>query len=164
MAEFLKGEKLKKLLDKYKYAAIVVAVGVLLMLIPWNGVQKESAAVTASESITAPNPEQELETLLSSVKGAGRVEVMLTLAAGERKIYQTDSEQTENHVRTTTVILSDGQRAEAPVVSQILPPEYLGAVVVCDGASDPKVKLAIVEAVSKATGLGADRITVLKMK
>jgi hypothetical protein len=41
---------------------------------------------------------------------------------------------------------------------------YQGAVVLCQGAADAAVRLAVVEAVSKATGLGADKICVLKMK
>jgi stage III sporulation protein AG len=36
--------------------------------------------------------------------------------------------------------------------------------VICQGAADPAVRLAVVEAVADATGLGADRISVLKMK
>ena len=46
----------------------------------------------------------------------------------------------------------------------VLSPTYLGAVIVCQGGDSPTVKLAIVEAVSNATGLSADKITVLKMK
>lgn len=38
-----------------------------------------------------------------------------------------------------------------------------GAAVVCDGADDARVRLAIVEAVSAYTGLGSDRIKVLEM-
>jgi stage III sporulation protein AG len=40
----------------------------------------------------------------------------------------------------------------------------MGAVVIAQGADDPSIKLAIVDAVTKATGLGANKISVLKMK
>jgi hypothetical protein len=40
----------------------------------------------------------------------------------------------------------------------------MGAVIVCQGADKPVVRLAIVEAVADATGLSTDTITVLKMK
>ena len=43
-------------------------------------------------------------------------------------------------------------------------PVYKGAVVVCEGADHASVKLNIVQAVSSLTGLGSDKITVLKMK
>jgi stage III sporulation protein AG len=164
MAGFLNHEKLQKLFSKYKYAVIVVAVGVALMLIPWGSGDKAVMQQQNPGAVTQEDLERDLESLLSSVKGAGRVEVLLTQAAGARKIYQTDREDSENSARTNTVILVDGERAENALVTQTIPPEYLGAVVVCEGAADPKVRLAIVEAVSKATGLGADRITVLKMK
>ena len=38
-----------------------------------------------------------------------------------------------------------------------------GAAVVCEGADDARVRLAVVNAVSAYTGLGSDRITVLTM-
>ena len=60
--------------------------------------------------------------------------------------------------------MTDGQRGQTGLVRQVLPATYRGAVVVCQGADDPRIRLAIVEAVSMATGLGADRISVLKMK
>ena len=39
-----------------------------------------------------------------------------------------------------------------------------GAVVVCRGADDPRVCLDVTNAVAAYTGLGCDRITVMKMK
>ena len=59
---------------------------------------------------------------------------------------------------------TDSDRNETGLVHQINPPVYLGAVVLAQGADNPVVKLSIVEAVSKVTGLGADKISVLKMQ
>ena len=39
-----------------------------------------------------------------------------------------------------------------------------GAVIVCDGANDPSVRLNVTNAVAAYTGLGSDKITVMKMK
>ena len=93
---------------------------------------------------------------------------MLTLAAGEKTVYQTDQDQDHNEnsgsVQVETVILSDSNRNEYGLIQQILAPEYRGAVIVCEGADDPAVKYAIMEAVKNMTGLGFDRISVLKMK
>ena len=41
---------------------------------------------------------------------------------------------------------------------------YQGAVVVCQGAGDSGVHLAVVQAVSVLTGLGSDKITVVQWK
>ena len=41
-------------------------------------------------------------------------------------------------------------------------PQYLGAVVVCDGADSPQVQLAVTQAVAQFTGLSMDHISVLR--
>ena len=61
-------------------------------------------------------------------------------------------------------MITGQNKQETGLVRQVIPPTYMGVVVVCEGADNPSLKLAIVDAVSKATGLGADRISVLKMK
>ena len=38
-----------------------------------------------------------------------------------------------------------------------------GAVIVCEGADNPTVKLDILRAIGSYTGLGSDKITILKM-
>lgn len=105
---------------------------------------------------------EQLSQLLSQIKGAGKVRLLLTEAAGEKTIYQTD--RTGQDQQSDTVIITGADRGQQGMVQQIIPPEYRGAVVVCQGADDPSVRFAIVEAVSNATGLSTDRISVLKMK
>ena len=109
-----------------------------------------------------------MEDILSCVEGAGQVKVMLSISKGESSVYQTDSSysQSENNTdtRTQTIIVSDNNRNESGLVYQKNPPVYQGAIVLAEGAEDPQVKLAIVDAVMDVTGLGADRISVLKMK
>ncbi len=169
-------EKMKRkagtLLQKYKYAALVVCIGVALMLLP-SGQKRESTASASAQTQPTQAPQEtdlaaELAQLLTRVSGAGKVEVLLSVAEGEKVLYQFDAETntsgSANSVRQQTVIVTDSDRNEQAVISQTIPPVYLGAVVVCQGADQPAVQLAIVEAVSKATGLGADRICVLKMK
>ena len=93
---------------------------------------------------------------------------MLTESSGEEIIYQTDgdSSQTDSSFsnREDTVTITDSQRNEQGLVRQQNPPKYMGAIVVCQGGDKPSVRLAIIDAISKVTGLGADKISVLKMK
>ena len=63
-----------------------------------------------------------------------------------------------------TVIITGSDRSQQGLICQQIPPQYLGAVIVCQGADKAAVRLALVEAVSDATGLSTDAITVLKMK
>ena len=90
--------------------------------------------------------------------------VLLTQREGEQTVYQTDEDSTSSGVRSDTVLLSGADRSQTGLVRQINPPTYLGAVIVCQGADSASVRLAIVAAVGRVTGLSTDKITVLKMK
>lgn len=157
-------------IKKYKYAVLVLFVGILFMLLPGKNdtaEEAESPQPTAS-SLQAMDLTQELESILSSMEGVGKVKIMLSIAAGERTEYVTDETVTTSEngstVKKETVIITDSNRTEQAVILQIIPQVYLGAIVICEGADQPSVKLAVVEAVSKITGLGSDKISVLKMK
>lgn len=141
---------------KYRYVLLVLLAGLALMLLP---VSTETEPVTAAPMPdTKEDMEARLEGILSRISGAGEVAVMLTESAGETVLYQTDGPDGD------TVLVTDAQRNEAGLVRSREPPRYLGAIVVCRGADSASVRLAIVEAVSNVTGLGSDRISVLKME
>lgn len=157
-------EQGKAMWRKYRYVLLVVALGLLLMLLPERkNIEEPGAQPEAAES---RDLSEDLEQILSLVQGAGKVRVLLTEAQGERIEYQTDydSEGDRNSLREDTVIITDSSRNQSGLVSRIYPPVYQGAVVLCQGADSASVRLAITEAVEKATGLTTDRITVLKMK
>lgn len=151
---------------QYKLAALILAVGLVLMLLPERSTQEETPAQTTTQ--TTESPQEQLEAILSQIQGVGKVRVLLTVAQGEQVIYVYDEDRSDTLDTDTTrreaVVITDSDRAQTGLVSQILPPTYLGAVVVCQGGDLPGVKLAVVEAVCDATGLTADKITVLKMK
>ena len=99
---------------------------------------------------------------MSQISGVGKTEVLLTEFSGSETIYQSDSGY--NLSGNDTVILTDSSRSQYGLVRQILSPVYKGAVVVCKGADSASVRLAVVDAVMRATGLSSDCISVLKMK
>lgn len=154
-------------LKKYRYVFLVVLIGIFLMALP----EKTEKIQTPAQEPPVPKQEdlqRELSGILAKVAGAGRVEVLLTYDAGERTLYQTDDDITyaENSrdARKKTVVVTGSSREETGLVSQLLPPTYRGAVILCQGADNAQVRLSIVEAVSNATGLSTDKISVLKMK
>ena len=153
-------EKVTELLKKYRYVCIVVLAGIILMTLP-IGVSKQEAAEPKAETSEIPSMELRLTNILAQIRGAGKVSVMLTEAAGEETVFQ---ENNSSSGQKDTVTVTDKDRNESGLIVQILPPRYLGAVVVCQGADDPQVRLAIAEAVSSLTGLGTDKITIVKMK
>ena len=160
-------EKVKKCFLKYRYVALIIVIGLVFLLIPGNTEQQTVQTIPVVTENEIPLHEQ-LETVLSQVKGAGRVEVMLTVSQGETTVYQANtyssSNDTSTEIRHEIITISDTQRSQAGLVQQINPPTYLGAIIVCEGADSPAVRLALTEAVARVTGLGADRISVLKMK
>jgi len=161
--------KLSELVVKYKYAVLVLGIGLVLLLLPGkNTAAPQTQLNTSTEQTVKENREEALIEILQCIQGAGRVKVLLSTAAGEETVYQADndtSKTTDNSsTKIDTVIITDAQRNESGLIRQINPPVYLGAVVVCDGADNATVRLAITQAVGKFTGLGADAICVLKMK
>lgn len=150
-------KRITQKLLKYKYALLVLAIGIVLMLLPTSVKQEETVTQVQTETENSQDISDELEEILSKIEGVGQVKVMLTLAAGEQTVYQTDADG-------DTVIVSNADRAEEGLTEQVLSPTYLGAIVVCQGADSAAVRLNVVEAVAKVTGLSTDRISVLKMK
>lgn len=161
-------DKFSATIKKYKYVVLVLLIGMTLMLLPTGGKKSEVKTADTEEILSKPSLEERLSEILSMVEGAGQVKVILTVAAGEEVIYQSDADKTDNETsfstHNDTVTVTDSNRNQAGLVRQIIPESYLGAIVICRGAENPSVRLAIVDAVSKLTGLGANCISVLKMK
>ena len=156
-----------QLFGKYKYVCFVLVLGMILMCLPESAggkVEDDKPETTAA----VPGMASQLEEILTQIDGVGKVQVLLTEAAGEEMIFQTDEDsafsEESKSLRMETVIVQDADRRENGLVRQVNPPRYRGAVVVCQGADRAEVQLAIVEAVSAVTDISADRISVLKMK
>lgn len=147
-------------LKKFQYFLIILVAGVLIMIIPEN--EPTHTETVSSEQPVQLDLEGELESILSQISGVGKTKVLLTELSGSETVFQTDSGQ--NMLSNDTVVLTDGARDQYGLIRKILPPVYKGAIVVCKGGDSASVRLAVVDAVMRATGLSSDCITVLKMK
>ncbi len=168
-------EKLKQKLGKLRYPILILLLGVILLLVPGKNRTEEVAKTVPTEKEVGDSDalsveESRLSSLLSQVEGAGQVKVMLSLSSGSETIYQTDinstmisGDQSETHIEETTLLYDVGSGTQAPLIRKQSAPVYQGALILCQGADDPAVRLALTQAVSGLTGLGADRITVVKM-
>ena len=153
-------------LRQFKYPALILLLGLVLIL--WPGRQKQAEP----EHTVLPEPEQsmeaQLEGILSSIDGAGPVRVFLTKRTGDETVYQTDETQNKNadaeSIASSTVLAHGSGGGDVPVERKTVYAEYRGALIVCAGADSPKVRLDLVNAVAGLTGLSTDRITVVKMK
>lgn len=161
--------RLKQFLHKYRYATIVLLIGLILLMLPERKTQTQITTPQSDMRVdqNAIEPDSLVE-ILESIDGAGKVKVLLSVAKGAETLYQTDSDisisESGESRQIDTVLISDSQRTQTGLVRQTNPQTYLGAVVVCQGADSASVRLAVCQAVSKITGLGADAVCVLKMK
>lgn len=168
------GKKTAQAVKAYRYVLLVLFIGIVLMRLPTGNTKTNvqqavpQSAPQSPQSATQTGLEESLSQILSKMEGAGKVQVLLTEAEGEKILYQTDvtKSQTDstNDQRQQTVLISGQDRSESGLIRQIEPPVYLGAIVLCQGADSASVRLAITQAVSDATGLSTDKISVLKMK
>lgn len=160
--------KFTALLNQYKYFILVIVLGICLMLIPSQkqaSGSKPNSTEIAEESVSLDTI---LSECLSKVEGAGRVQVILTVAAGEEILYQTDRDERTTadsaDSKVDTVIITNSNHDQQGLVRQVIPARYQGAIILCQGADRASVRLALTQAVSVALNLSTDRITVLKMK
>ena len=159
--------KIQALAGRYKYVLLILLAGIMLMSLPEAREEPIKPDAPLPETGSRSKSE-ELEEILTQIDGVGKVRVMLTEAAGSETIYQTDEDRNQSSdaedLRVETVIISGSDRTEKGLVRTIVPPVYLGAIIVCQGGDSPVVRLSVIQAVSNVTGIGTDRITVVKMK
>ena len=157
---------LKELLGRYKYILLIVLAGAVLLLIPGGQVDGEPGGTSyqKQEEFDLEAMETKLERALSQIQGAGEVTVVLTLKESAHQVLARDTQHSDREESSTTVILSRGSGVEEPVPLHRIYPTYQGALVVCAGGADARVRLQIMEAVRALTGLSTEKISVCKGK
>ncbi len=177
-------EKINDLIKKENRAKLVTVVGILilvLILVSELGsscTKKEDTKKTETFDCEAyaDSVEKRLCEIVGSIKGAGRVKVLVTLENSEEYIYASDSKQnsdssekngTDGTVSTDTksdseesVIIVDGEKGREALVRTMKLPTVGGVVVVCDGAENEEVRERITEAVTTALGISSRRVYV----
>lgn len=153
---------------KYRFVILVILAGVVLMLLPTHSSDKKEPRSEPSEreTFSLEREEARMEEVLGRIEGAGRLQLMLTLQSGSQLQLAEDSDLTaaadEQRTERSTVTLSRGSGVEDIVVTQQIYPVYQGAVVVCQGADNAAVRLALTEAVCALTGLSSDKVSIVK--
>lgn len=165
-------ERGRGLLLKYRYAAVVLLAGVLLLSF---GGGKEEQKAPAAETQTARSGfdleafESAAAAQLARIEGVGRLELMLTLEASSESVYASDTRESvtgeaSGSREESITVVSDSGYGQTPVTVKELYPTFRGAVVLCEGADDVMVRYAVTQAVSTLCGIGSDKVAVLKME
>jgi len=124
--------------------------------------------------------QKQLEKILSTIKGVGKVNVFIsysesskTIAMYDEKTTTSSTEETDssgglrNITSTQTqkdVIFSEKDGGQVPMTEKIVMPTIEGAVITAQGAQNAIVKSSIISAVKSATGLSIDKIQVFEME
>lgn len=178
-------QKLKKV--KHIEIILVVVLASLVLLI-WfvdfdrDSDKSENAYTSGISSTTAYAQELEnrLKIALSSISGAGRVTVMITLDGTVEKILaMTSDSKTSTTSNTTTggstnttsttttssepVIIKDGGISNPIVLSEIMP-DIKGVIVVAEGADNVRVKLDLLKAVQALLNVKSSQIEIFSGK
>ena len=124
--------------------------------------------------------EEELEAFLSLVCGAGRVRVMVSAPAGRETVFAVDStinrsyileedaqggtrDQRQNTTQEQTVIITDRNGLDQPLILREVEPRIEGIVIIAEGGGDPIVRDALTRAAMAVLATEAHRIQVLTM-
>ena len=164
-------EKVRKIKHIEIYLTVFVAIIIAIIyfsLISSNSAQSGSS--TNDDNITQEFSssmeyvnylENKLENVLTKVKGAGNVEVAITLEKGFEYIYATEEETktTSNGTSITseTVVMVDGQ----PLLLEEIYPIVQGIVVVSSGADDLSVKLNILSVLQTVIEIDNSKINII---
>ncbi len=170
--------KFKAIVKKY-FKVILLAILMLVGVVAYFTLtSKPNTKVSASKTISnkyittmeyCDDLEQKLTKVLSRVKGAGNVSVMITLDGSPEIKYASDedSRTSSNSGSTTTtssstpIIVNSGGESTPLITSESLP-EVKGVIVVSSGASDISIKLDILNAVSTLLDISREKVIVLK--
>lgn len=138
--ERIKNNKIIQKLKTVKHIEIwiailisVLAIGLYFCLSAKDGTTKKTTNFLNNSS----GEESDLETIISQIKGVGKVKVLITSTQTKGLTQKSD-------------------------VSQ-MPNEIIGVIVVAEGASDADIKVKILKSIQTATGVTVDKITIFEM-
>lgn len=167
--------KFSEKLKKDKKLLLTVAAGILGIVfivisefIPKSSYKKAETGEQNKNSVSSYEEtlEKRLESIISSVDGAGRVQVMVTLDTSEQTQYAKDEKEnsksgdksSEKSYEKKYVLTDD----DGGVVLKTTEPEVRGVIVVCDGGDNAAVKNGITSAVRAALSVDSNKITDIK--
>ncbi|MBQ6117770.1 MAG: hypothetical protein IJK98_00930 [Clostridia bacterium] len=163
-------QQLAEKIGRDKKPLVIVALGVLGMvclLLPAGGgktAKKEPAAdVSQAQAAIAA----QLESLLKTVEGVGRVKVYVTVDRLQRTVYAVNTEQTSEEDRSAKnekyVFVEAGNDTQGLPLYEVTP-EIRGVAVCCEGGGSGVVRQEVTRLIGAALGIAANRIYVTKMQ
>ena len=133
-----------------------------------------------NNSFSENRDEQRLKEILSAIKGAGQVEVMITYNSGKEIIpamntveSTTVTEEEDNNGGTRKINQTDknfqpstfnDSEGSKPIILKEVEPEIKGVIIISQGAEDIRVKMELMKAVQVALGIKPNQVEVFPME
>ncbi len=134
-------------------------VAVIIFMGNFSSTENKSTQETVSTYVD--NLENKLEKCLSKVRGAGKVEVIISVSSGMQTVFATEK----------TYQSSKGETVENPLIVNGKPlvtmesyPEISGVVIVAEGANNLSVKVDLLNACQTFLSISNEKIQILSMK
>ena len=148
MEESKMAGKLKGLLDNEKIKKIIIITGVIGIAlifissyIDFDSMNKSDKDKEFSVTTYSTEIENDLQTVISQIEGAGETKVLLTLENSVEYVYLKDSTTKTKEIE----------------------PLIRGVLVVCEGGDDPVVVERITDAVTKALDISTAKVCITKL-
>lgn len=169
-----------KKIKKVKHLDIVIAVAVVgLTLVFALSVFGGSESITKTNDVDYLTLEDRVCEVLSQIKGAGNVKVMINFSdSGEIITATTNNSSIDKTTDTSTsgnrttesktdnvspvIIQQDGK--DTPLIVKELAPDVLGVVVVAEGADNVSVRINLLQAVQTLLNVDSNKIEIFTMK
>lgn len=169
LIEFIK-EKTK--LDKKVIVIMLIGLtGIILLVVSELIPSGEQADETEQQQVNDPvsyetyaeDVETRLEELISSIQGAGKTKVMVTLDCSDENVYATDEKGSDSSYEDNLVII-ETQDGESGVLIKVTQPKIRGVAVVCTGGASPTVRQSIIDTVTAVLDISSARVSIATMK
>ncbi len=184
----------KNLKKNFYNLLIVLLIGVLIILVSsfFNSNKKSSATLAGKDNSNEENvikeqevndalssyeasQKEQLRTILSSIDGVGKVEVMLTVESTSEKVPAVDitksttntNEKDNSGGTRENVQQNDGTKvvmSNAPLILKVLNPKINGVVIVAEGGENKTLQYNIIKTVSTLYNIPEHKVSVFSMK
>lgn len=137
---------------KIEYIAVAALV-IVVVLIASSSLSFSKSSATSAENVSSyvTELENKLSKSLSLVKGAGKVEVIISVDSGFKSVYKESADG---------LVLVNGK----PVVVTESYPEITGVIIVAEGANNLSVKISLLSAAQTFLSVGEEKIKILTRK
>ncbi len=164
---------------------VIFLVGVVIVIITGsyifgNNEDKKVVESSTNNIFDAELFENKLAKILSEIKGAGNVKVMVSYHTGIETVPLSDTKDSntvteendtgrvrkteQSSVETSIIFNQEKSGNKIPYISKTIMPIVEGVIVTCDGGGDETVRANMIKAVTVITGISADKVQVFPKK